>query len=133
MLWCEWRALIGAMPDNSPSPSLVLITSLACLQCGRTLGSFERMQGRAWPVTVQFRLAGSDSVCFANPRLIRCHVCHGTAIVEDESVERRRNPERVDWAIEPRRRGRPPSPERVELRERRAARRRLLNGDATRS
>src|SRR5215471_2555051 len=108
------------MPENSPLA--MVITSLACLQCGRMIGSFERMRGRDWPVNVQFRLAGSDSVWFTNPRLIRCTVCHGTAIVDDESVERRRGPERVDWAVEPRRRGRPPSPERAQLRARRVAR-----------
>jgi hypothetical protein len=88
--------------------AVVVQASLTCLQCGRHLGWLERPPGSGLPELVVFRPAGSNSISAVSRRHIRCSICNGVAILEDDRTVYRQV-EDIDWRLDQPRRGRPPA------------------------
>jgi hypothetical protein len=108
-----------AVVEPSPESYMLVRANLTCYLCGRSAGSVDSPMVRQWPALVRFQPAGVPTAHLAAWRRIRCTRCGGPTFLEDFETVRQRI-ERIDWALDAPRRGRPPG-WLIELRRRNSA------------
>ncbi len=97
-----------APPLSAPERSRVLRAELRCYLCAQTFGALEAAPTAPMPAVARFYPADGSPSRLLAWRGLRCPRCASNSLVLDglETIVRR--VERVDWAIDQPRRGRPP-------------------------
>jgi hypothetical protein len=101
---------LSALPSPSSAPERyrVLRADLRCYLCAETFGTLEAAPTATMPAVARFcPVDGSPSRLLAW-RGLRCPRCGSSSLVLDDLETSVRRVERVDWANEQPRRGRPP-------------------------
>ena len=86
----------------------VLRAELRCYLCAQTFGALEAAPTATMPAVARFCPADGSPSRLLAWRGLRCPLCGSTSLVLDNLETIVRRVERVDWAIEQPRRGRPP-------------------------
>jgi hypothetical protein len=101
---------LSALPSPSSAPKRyrVLRADLRCYLCAESFGTLEATPTAPMPAVARFCPADGSPSRLLAWRGLRCPRCGSSSLVLDglETIVRR--VERVDWAIEQPRRGRPP-------------------------
>src|SRR5579859_4310907 len=95
-------------PSSAPERNRVLRADLRCYLCAETFGALEASPTAPMPAVARFCPADGSAGRLLAWRGLRCPRCGSSSLVLDELETIVRRVERVDWAIEPPRRGRPP-------------------------
>ena len=95
-------------PSSAPERYRVLRAELRCYLCAQTFGTLEAAPTAPMPAVARFCPADGSASRLLAWRGLRCPRCASNSLVLDglETIVRR--VERVDWADERPRRGRPP-------------------------
>jgi hypothetical protein len=94
--------------SSAPERYRVLRAELRCYLCAQTFGALEAAPAATLPAVARFCPADGSPGRLLAWRGLRCPRCHSNSLVLDELQMIVRRVERVDWAIEQPRRGRPP-------------------------
>ncbi len=98
---------LSNLVPGPPKRSRVLTAELRCYLCGETSGTLEGPAGPGLPLVARFSPADGSPPRALAWQGLRCSRCGSASLVDElETVVRRI--ERVDWALEAPRRGRPP-------------------------
>ena len=95
-------------PSAAPERYRVLRADLRCYLCAETFGALEAAPTATMPAVARFCPADGSPSRLLAWRGLRCPRCGSNSLVLDELETIVRRVERVDWAIEQPRRGRPP-------------------------
>ena len=99
---------VPSSPAPKPERQLLFIADIACLPCGRPVGT---ARSHRWPPKgpVLFQPAGSSNARpLANIWRLRCPVCGGNTAADEITVRTARLEGPTDWKADSPRRGRPP-------------------------
>src|SRR5205823_2328234 len=99
---------VPSSPAAKPERQPLFIADIACLPCGRPVGT---ARSDHWPPKgpVLFQPAGSSNAHpLSNIWRLRCPVCGGNTAADEVTVRRVRIESPTDWKADPPRRGRPP-------------------------
>ncbi len=106
----ESESCLDILEDGRADPPartyLVLRAGVICLQCGRRLGSLQRISDREQISASVFYPEGSERGALSSWRTVRCATCGGAPILEEYEAIRQRI-EHIDWSLDRPRRGRP--------------------------
>jgi hypothetical protein len=103
-------ANVAALPSPTSSPERyrVLRADLRCYLCAETFGTLEAAPAPTLPAVARFCPADGSPGRLLAWRGLRCPRCDSNSLVLDDLETLVRRVERVDWASESPRRGRPP-------------------------
>ena len=94
--------------SSAPERYRVLRADLRCYLCAVTFGALEAAPTGSMPAVARFCPADGSAARLLAWRGLRCPRCGSNSLVLDGPEMLVRRVERVDWAIEQPRRGRPP-------------------------
>jgi len=94
--------------STAPERYRVLRADLRCYLCAETFGALEAAPTLSMPAVARFCPADGSPGRLLAWRCLRCPRCGSSSLVLDELETVVRGVERVDWALERPRRGRPP-------------------------
>ena len=94
--------------SSGPERHRLLRADLRCYLCAETFGGLEAAPTAPMPAVARFCPADGSPGRLLAWRGLRCPRCGSSSLVLDELETIERRVERVDWALERPRRGRPP-------------------------
>jgi len=97
-----------AAVSSEPAKTRVQRAELRCYLCAETCGVLEAPPAPAMPPIAEFRAANGSPARLLAWRALRCPRCSSGSLFLDEPEIVVRRQERVDWAVDRSRRGRPP-------------------------
>ena len=97
-----------AAVSSEPEKTRVLRAELRCYLCAQTCGVLEAPPAPSMPRVAQFRAGDGSPARMLAWSALRCPRCSSGSLVLDEPEIVVRRLERVDWAVDRPRRGRPP-------------------------
>jgi hypothetical protein len=94
--------------SSAPEKTRLLRAELRCYLCGETCGVLEAPPARTMPRVAQFCAADGSPARMLAWGALRCPRCSSGSLFLDEPEIVVRRIERIDWAVDRPRRGRPP-------------------------
>ena len=94
--------------SSEPQKTRLLRAELRCYLCGETCGVLEAPPAPAMPRVTQFHAADGSPARMLAWSALRCPRCNSGSLFVDEPEIVVRRFERIDWAVDRPRRGRPP-------------------------